>query len=182
MQSLLAGSGTPFLSFPAVVLISLPAVALISSSGCFPMVLRCSALASKSFPMAIRHGAAILFAMALTVSSSATAPRPAKASRWFSATVPPSSSPWHSRPAAPPRRPGQQKLPDGFPPRYRHPVRHSTPGQQLRHGALASKSFPMVFRHGAAILFAMALTASSSATAPWPATNLIRRRRVLRFG
>ena len=52
----------------------------------------------------------------------------------------------------------------------------------LRHGAPASKSFPMALRHGAAILFAMALTASNSATAPRPATNLIRRRKVLRFG
>ena len=53
---------------------------------------------------------------------------------------------------------------------------------ELRCSALASKSFPMAIRHGAAILFAMALTASSSATAPRPATNLIRRRRVLRLG
>ena len=35
-------------------------------------------------------------------SSSATAHRPATSSRWLSATVPPSSSLWHSRPAAPP--------------------------------------------------------------------------------
>ena len=48
MQSLLAGSSTPYLTFLAV--------ALLSSSGCFPMVLRCSALASKSFPMVFRHG------------------------------------------------------------------------------------------------------------------------------
>ena len=50
--------------------------------------------------------------------------------------------------------PGQQQLPDGAPLRR--------PGQQqLRYGALAS---------------------NNSATAPLPATNLIRRRKVLRFG
>ena len=69
MQSLLAGSGTPFLtflavalpSFPAVALISssispfqqylsFPAVALISGSGCFPMELRCSAPGQQKLP------------------------------------------------------------------------------------------------------------------------------------
>ena len=58
------------------------------------------------------------------------------------------------------RRPGQQHLPDGSLPQCRHPLRHGTPCQQLCRSAQAS----------------------SSATAPLPATNLIRRRRVLRFG
>ena len=43
--------------------------------------------------------------------------RPAASSRWLFATVPPSSSPWHSRPAVPLQRPCQQHLPDGAPPR-----------------------------------------------------------------
>ena len=60
-----------------------------------------------------------------------------------------------------PQRPRQQYLPDGALPQCRHPLRHGTPGQQLRYGAPAS---------------------NSSITAPLPATNLIRRRRVLRFG
>ena len=54
--------------------------------------------------------------------------RPAASSRWLSATVPPSSSPWHSRPAVPPQRPCQQ---------------------HLWHGAPASNIFPMALRHGA---------------------------------
>ena len=58
------------------------------------------------------------------------------------------------------RRPGQQHLPDGSLPQCRHPLRHGTPCQQLCRSA----------------------PASSCATAPLPATNLIRRRRVLRFG
>ena len=70
-------------------------------------------LASKSFPMALRHGV-----------------------------------------------PGQQHLPDSSPPQCRHPLRHGTPCQQLCRSA----------------------PASNCATAPLPATNLIRRRRVLRFG
>ena len=56
--------------------------------------------------------------------------------------------------------PGQQHLPDGSLPQCRHPLRHGTPCQQLYRSA----------------------PASSCATAPLPATNLIRRRRVLRFG
>ena len=48
--------------------------------------------------------------------------------------------------------------------------------------ASASNIFPMALRRSASILFTMALPASSSATAPRPATNLIRRRKVLRFG
>ena len=48
--------------------------------------------------------------------------------------------------------------------------------------SLASNIFLIALCHSAAILFAMALPASSSATAPLLATNLIRRRRVLRFG
>ena len=44
----------------------------------------------------------------------------------------------------------------------------------LRHGAPTS-SFPMVLRHGAP-------ASSTSATAPRPATNLTRRRKVLWFG
>ena len=81
--------------------------------------------------------------------SSAAAPWPAKASRWLSATVPPSSSPWHSRPAALPRHPGRQKLPDGSPwqqflpysysPRCCQHLCHSAASlQTLRHGAPAS--------------------------------------------
>ena len=45
------------------------------------------------------------------------------------------------------------------------------PSQQLRHGAASLQSLC----HGAP-------ASNSSATAPQPATNLIRRRRVLRFG
>ena len=55
---------------------------------------------------------------------------------------------WLLPDGAPLQRPGQQKLPDSYPPRCRHPLRHGTHGQQLRHGAPPSKSFPMVFRHG----------------------------------
>ena len=72
----------------------------------------------------------------------------------------------------------QQQIPDGAPPR--RPCQ-----QQLCHGAPASNNsvtalpassiFPMALRHGASAI-------NSSATAPLPATNLIRRRRVLRFG
>ena len=80
--------------------------------------------------------------------------RPAASSRWLFATVPPSSSPWHSRPAVPLQRPCQQ---------------------HLWHGAPASNIFPMAFHHGAP-------ASISVATAPLPATNLIWRRRVLRLG
>ena len=44
------------------------------------------------------------------------------------------------RPAALPRRPGQQHLPDGSLPQCRHPLRHVTPCHQLCHGAPASSS------------------------------------------
>ena len=104
-------------------------------------------------------------------------------SRWLSATVPPSSLPWHSRPFALPRRPCQQYLPDSSLPQCRHPLCHGTPGHPLclgapasnifqmafRHGALASSIFPIALCHSAGILFSMALSASSSATAPRPA-------------
>ena len=126
LQSLLAGSSTPYLTFLAVVLLSgsgSPYRQWLLPDGSPP---RCPwpaktsrwlsatvPLAGKSFPMALHHSAAILFAIALPASISATAPQPAKASRWFSATVPPSSSPWHSRPAAPPRRPAQQQTSSG---------------------------------------------------------------------
>ena len=46
-----------WLSFPAVSPLSSSGSSFLSGSGCFPMVLRCSALASKSFPMVFRHGA-----------------------------------------------------------------------------------------------------------------------------
>ena len=58
-----------------------------------------------------------------------------------------------------PQRPCQQHLPDGSLSQCRHPLRHGTPGQQLRYGAPASNSsvtalpassiFPMALRHGA---------------------------------
>ena len=60
------------------------------------------------------------------------------------------------------------------------------PYQQLRHGATAScfRRLPVPAapprRHGQ--LLSPAARTSSSATAPRPATNLIRRRKVLRFG
>ena len=68
--------------------------------------------------------------------------RPAS-SRWLFAAAP--------RPAtSQPRRPCQQHLPDSSLPRCRHPLRHSTPGQQLCHGApvsnkphMAEKSTPV---------------------------------------
>ena len=44
-------------------------------------------------------------------------------------------------------------------------------------GTPASSIFPMALRHSAAILFAMALPASSSAAAPLPAASLSRRPR-----
>ena len=84
-------------------------------------------------------------------NSSAAAPWLATSSRWLSATVPPSSSPWHSRPAALPRRPGlpsalprrpgQQHLPDGS--SLQRPCRQSSVPtvpclQQLRRSAPAS--------------------------------------------
>ena len=59
---------------------------------------------------------------------------------------------------------GQQQLPDGSLPQCRHPLRHGTPGQQLRHGAPASNIFPMALRHGAP-------ASSSSVTAP-PASSI----------
>ena len=108
-------------------------------------------------------------------------------------------------PAAPPRRPGQQHLchcgapasnfataPQPVSSSAAAPVSSIFPmalccsaqaGLQLRRGAQASNIFPMALcriapgqqlRHGA--------PASSSATAPLPATNLIRQRKVLRFG
>ena len=55
--------------------------------------------------------------------------------------MPPSSSPWHSRPAAPPQRSGQQHLPDGS--SLQRPCRQSSVPtvpclQQLRRSAPAS--------------------------------------------
>ena len=77
----------------------------------------------------------------------------------ISATAPPlcSHSATEPRPATLPQRPGQQ-LRRSAPPSASLPQR---PSQQLRHSAPAS---------------------NSSATASPPATNLIRRRKVLRFG
>ena len=60
-------------------------------------------------------------------------------------------------PAALPRRPGQQYLPDSSLPQCRHPLLHGTLGQQLCHGApasqhlchcgaLASSIFPIALR------------------------------------
>ena len=70
--------------------------------------------------------------------------RPAASSRWLFATVPPSSSPWHSRPAVPLQHPGQQ---------------------HLWHGAPASNIFTMALRHGApASLFQMALRRGTPAS------------------
>ena len=46
-----------WLFFPAVALLSSSGSSFLSGSGCFPMVLRCSALARNIFPMALRHGA-----------------------------------------------------------------------------------------------------------------------------
>ena len=80
--------------------------------------------------------------------------RPAASSRWLFATVPPSSSPWHSRPAVPLQHPGQQ---------------------HLWHGAPASNIFTMALRHGAP-------ARKKPHRPPRPATDLIRRRKVLRFG
>ena len=60
--------------------------------------------------------------------------RPAAYSRWLFATVPPSSSPWHSRPAVPLQRPCQQHLPDGAPPRR--------PGQQETSSAPPASNKP----------------------------------------
>ena len=88
---------------------------------------------------------------------------------------------WHFRP---------QLLPDGSSPRR--------PGQPLRHSAPAI-IFQMALRRGTpASIFQMALRRGTPAstcpgqqlhlgawpvfTAPLPATNLIRRRKVLRFG
>ena len=108
---------------------------------------------SSFFPMDLRYAAASISATAPPLCShSSTAPP--LSSR--SATAPPlcSRSATEPRPATPPQRPCQQ---------------------QLWHGAPASNSFPMALRHGASAI-------NSSATAPLPATNLIRRRRVLRFG
>ena len=58
-----------------------------------------------------------------------------------------------------PQRLCQQHLPDGALRQCRHPLRHGTPGQQLRYGAPASNSsvtappassiFPMALRYGA---------------------------------
>ena len=60
--------------------------------------------------------------------------RPAASSRWRFATAPPSSSPWHSRPAVPLQRPCQQHLPDGAPPRR--------PGQQETSSAPPASNKP----------------------------------------
>ena len=126
MQSLLAGSSSSFLSgsdSPFRQWHSLPAVAASRwLSATVP-------LASKNFPMAIRHGAAILFAMALPA---AALPR----------------RPW---PAAPLRRPGQQLRHGALASNKPHPAEKSTPvwlaiwrtwagfaNSQLRHATFAT--------------------------------------------
>ena len=76
------------------------------ASKSFTIVIRYGAPGSNIFPMALRHGAAILFAMALPASSSAAA----------------------LRLAAVPRRPGQQKLRHGaLASNKPHPAEKSTP-------------------------------------------------------
>ena len=69
--------------------------------------------------------------------------RPAASSRWVFATVPPSSSPWHSRPAVPLQRPCQQHLPDGVPPRRlgKQETSSAPPASNKPH--LAEKSTPV---------------------------------------
>ena len=110
---------------------------------------------SSFFPTDLRYAAA---------SISATAPPLCS----HSSTAPPlsSRSATEPRPATPPLRPGQQ-LSHGVPASNSAaaPLPATPPQrpcqQQLRHGVPAS---------------------NSSATASPPATNLIRRRKVLRFG
>ena len=178
----------------------------------------------------------------------AAASLPATSSRWLSATVPQSSSPWHSRPAAssrwlfaaaplagsvfpmvhpfrqiaflagascrarfprssmaPPasnsaKVPLPAALPDGSLPQCRHPLRHGTPGlQRLPDGSSLQRPWPATssrWLFAAASLPAvlcadgpLPATASpqrlcrqQALSAPLPATNLIRQRKVLRFG
>ena len=95
----------------------------------------------------LRHPGQQLSHGAPASSISATAPRSATSSRWLSATVPQSSSPWHFRPSALPRRPfqqlptvprpavslplrcpSQQHLPDGSP--WQQYLCHSAPACQ----------------------------------------------------
>ena len=114
---------------------------MVALRSCFPMLPHCLP-AGNSGQQQLCHGAP-------ASNNSVTAPPPATSSRWLSATVPPSSSPWHSRPAALPRHPGRQKLPDGSPwqqflpysysPRCCQHLCHSAASlQTLRHGAPAS--------------------------------------------
>ena len=134
---------------------------------CFPMALRCSASAGNIFPMVhpFRQIACLAGACCRTRFP-------------LSSTVPPASN------SA--KAPLPAALPDGSLPQCRHPLRHGTPGQQhLPDGSSLQRpcqqsSVPTVpclqqLRHSAS-------ASNSFATAPLPATNLIWRRRVLRFG
>ena len=121
------------------------------------------------------------------------APWLATSSRWLSATAPRPTS----RSAA---APGQQHLPDGSSlQRPCQQLRHGAPASCFRHGAPASQPLSRSARPPTSSrwLFAAAPSASSvfpmelhcKAPAgnkphrhPRPATNLIRRRKVLRFG
>ncbi len=77
--------------------------------------------ASSIFPMALRHSAAILFAMALPASSSAAAPRPA-------ASLARRPRQQHLHDGASPRRPGQEETSSAPPASNRpHPAEKSTP-------------------------------------------------------
>ena len=108
-------------------------------------------------------------------NSSATALRPAASSRWCSATapLPAASSRWCF--AAAPRPAASSRWNSAAAPRPAASSRWNSAAtpcqQQLRHSALTSNSYAAAPRK-----------VSSSATAPRPATNLIRRRKVLRFG
>ena len=94
-------------------------------------------------------------------NSSAIAPWPATASRWRSATAP--------RPAtAPLRRPGQQRPASNI-------SAATVPWQ-------ASSRWRSVTAPRLATAPLRLHASNNSATAPLPATNLIRRRKVLRFG
>ena len=100
----------------------------------------------------------------------------------FAIAVPrPASLPLRTgRSAALPQRPGQQHLPDGALPHCSRPAAPPRrPGQQLCHCAPAGQQ---LCRSAQASKSSATAPVSSSATAPLPATNLIWRRRVLRFG
>ena len=124
------------------------------------------------------------------VFNCATAPRPASLPQRRLSAVTPQRRPGQQRPAQ--WRPPASNIFPMLPllPRCRHPLRHGTLGQQHLLGALANRSTmvplpaspprrPFLQRPAQ---WRPQASSSLATTAPLPATNLIWRRRVLRFG